>query len=164
MHAVAWLALAAAVVGAQAPAAAPPVDTVAVRKEVLAVVNRLFDGMRAKDTAAIRATLHPAAALISAATRPNGTPAIQVDSVESWLRSIATPRPEVLDERIFNERVLVDGTLASVWVEYTFYVGARLSHCGVDAFHIAKGPDGWKIIALADTRRRTGCIEVPARQ
>ena len=148
---------------AQAPAAPPPADTVATRKDVMAVVNKLFDGMHAKDTAVIRSTLHPAVALISAGQRPTG-PIIEVDSVTAWLRSIATPRPESLDERIFNEKVQVDGTLASVWVDYSFYIGPKLSHCGVDAFQIAKGLDGWKIIALADTRRRTGCTEVPAKK
>ena len=58
----------------------------------------------------------------------------------------------------------MDGPLATVWVEYSFYLGTRLNHCGVDAFQVARGPDGWKIIALADTRRRTGCTEVAARR
>jgi hypothetical protein len=162
LHLTACVALAAAGAGAQAPAPPARTDTAAVRREVLALVNRMFVGMRTRDTASIRSTLHPAAALISAVTQPNGAPAIQVDTIDSWLRSIATPRPEVLDERIFNEKVLVDGTLATVWVEYSFYLGAKLNHCGVDAFQIAKGPSGWQIIALADTRRRTGCTEVPA--
>ena len=164
--ALAGIALSIGALGAQAPAASTPTssDTVTARKEVLALVAKLFDGMHTRDTASIRATLHPAAVLISAGMRQDGTPSIQVDSVDSWLRSIATPRPELLDERIFNEKVLVDGTLAAVWVDYSFYIGTRLNHCGVDAFQVAKGPAGWRIIALADTRRRTGCIEVASRR
>ena len=48
-------------------------------------------------------------------------------------------------------------TLASVWVPYEFYLGDKFSHCGVDAFHLARFEDGWKIIGLADTQRREGC-------
>ena len=55
--------------------------------------------------------------------------------------------------------VQVDGTLASVWAEYTFYAGERLSHCGVDAFHLVRTPAGWKIVSLVDTRRSDSCPE-----
>ena len=81
--------------------------------------------------------------------------------MDAWLRSIATPRPELRDERTRNEIVHIDGTLATVWAEYSFYVGPTLSHCGVDAFQLAKDADGWKIISIADTRRRAGCVEIP---
>lgn len=131
------------------------------RREVLAVVRRLFDGMRAQDSAMARATLHPSATLISAVHPAGKAPIIQVDSVDAWLRSIATPRPELRDERTRNEIVHIDGTLATVWAEYSFYVGPTLSHCGVDAFQLAKDADGWKIISIADTRRRAGCVEIP---
>lgn len=131
------------------------------RREVLAVVKKLFDGMRAKDSAMAHATMHASATLITS-IQPAGKPAvIQVDSVDAWLRSIATPRPEVIDERIRNEIVHIDGTLATVWAEYSLYVGPRLNHCGVDAFQLAKDGDAWKIISIADTRRRTGCAEIP---
>ena len=51
----------------------------------------------------------------------------------------------------------IDGPLAVVTVDYTFYAGPRLSHCGIDAFQLFRGPEGWKIFQLTDTRRRTGC-------
>ena len=55
---------------------------------------------------------------------------------------------------------MVDGGIAQVWTDYAFYVGAEFSHCGVDAFHLAKDAFGsWKIMHLMDTRRKEGCIE-----
>jgi hypothetical protein len=42
-------------------------------------------------------------------------------------------------------------------MEYRFYVGERFSHCGVDSFHLVRTADGWRIVDLADTRRREGC-------
>jgi hypothetical protein len=47
--------------------------------------------------------------------------------------------------------------LAQAWCDYAFYVDKSYSHCGVDAFQLFKGKDGWKIFHLADTRRKTGC-------
>ena len=131
------------------------------RRDVLAVVKKLFDGMRAKDSAMTHSTMHPAATLVSAIETAGKPPQIQVDSVVAWLRSIATPRPAIIDERIRNEIVHIDGPLATVWAEYSLYVGPKLNHCGVDAFQLAKDADGWKIISIADTRRLVGCAEIP---
>ena len=35
--------------------------------------------------------------------------------------------------------------------------GEQFSHCGVDAFQLAKYQEGWKVVTLADTRQREGC-------
>ncbi len=57
----------------------------------------------------------------------------------------------------------VDDGLATVWVPYAFYVGTRFSHCGYDAFQLARTPQGWRIIAIADTQRQDRCNEPPPR-
>lgn len=126
------------------------------RAEVLSVVTKLFDGMRTSDTAMVRTLFHPQAQILTTLVQ-NGQPAVREDSVEAFLRSIGTVRPEKLDERLKNERVFLDGTLAVVWTDYDLFVGTRFVHCGVDAFHLAQVGDRWQIIALADTRRREGC-------
>ncbi len=81
------------------------------------------------------------------------------------MRAVGTPHAEVWDERLRNTAVRVDGPLASVWTEYAFYAGPRFSHCGVDARQLARTAAGWRIVALVDTRQRTGCPEqAPAHQ
>ncbi len=150
------LTLAPAVLAAQAPAA--PAD----RDAVMAPIRRLFDGMRAGDSAMVRSAFTPNPHFASAAMR-QGVPALEIDSLEAFLRQVGTPHPEVYDERLRGELVHVDGPLAVVWTEYSFYVGPRFSHCGVDAFQLINTRDGWRIFALADTRRRTGCPDQPAR-
>ena len=54
----------------------------------------------------------------------------------------------------------MDGNLANVWVYYEFYAGDKFSHCGVDNFQLGRTDAGWKIILLADSRRRQGCSHV----
>jgi hypothetical protein len=125
-------------------------------REILSVVTRLFDGMRTADSALVRSLFHPRAQLITTVVR-DGVPTVQQDSLAVFVRSVGTPRPEPLDERIKNPRVLLDGTLAVVWTEYDLFLGARFVHCGVDAFHLARVGNAWQIVALADTRRRDGC-------
>jgi hypothetical protein len=147
---------------AQQPSAAPAARAGTEEAAVLAVVTRLFDAMRAGDSAAVRAVFHPQAQLGSALVRPDGTPVVRTDSVGSFVRSIGAPHPEVLDERLRNTLVHVDGPLASVWTGYGFFLGQKFSHCGVDAFHLARTAEGWRIVSLFDTRQRTGCPEQAA--
>jgi hypothetical protein len=131
-------------------------DPVQDRAAVLAVVRRLFDGMRAGDSAAVRAAFHPQALLATAAMR-EGKPVVRIDTVDTFVRAVGAPHPELWDERLRGTRVELDGPLASVWTEYSFYAGGKFSHCGVDAFQIARDGQAWRIVALMDTRRKDGC-------
>lgn len=133
-----------------------PAQNVPDRPAILSVIHRLFDGMRRGDSAMVRATFHPRASLTTAVVR-QGKPAVLFEEVGSFVQAVGTPHDSVWDERITNEVVLQDGTLAVVWTDYRFYVGDRFSHCGVDAFQLAKEDAEWKIVALTDTRRRQGC-------
>lgn len=128
------------------------------RAAVLRVVQRLFDGMRAGDSAMVRSTFHPNAQLATTVVR-QGNAIIEIDTLEGFIRAVGTPHQEVWDERLSNTAVQLDGTLASVWTDYAFYLGDKFSHCGVDAFQLAKSGGDWRIVALADTRRRQGCAE-----
>jgi 2-iminobutanoate/2-iminopropanoate deaminase len=128
------------------------------RAAVLRVVQRLFDGMRAGDSAMVRSTFHPEVQLATSVVR-QGNAVVEIDTLDSFIRAVGTPHTEVWDERLSNTSVLVDGTLASVWTDYSFYLGDKFSHCGVDAFQLGKSGSEWRIVALADTRRRQGCPE-----
>ncbi len=55
--------------------------------------------------------------------------------------------------------VRIRDNLATMWIEYAFFRGEQMSHCGEDAFQLARTEEGWKIIALADTQRTEGCAE-----
>lgn len=150
---------------AQAPAAPAPAprDTAADRQAALGVVKALFDAMREADSANARALFHPQAQLATAAiSRTTGEPVLQLETVDALVKAFGGAKPGMLDERTFNERVLLDGPLAVVWTDYSLFVNGTFSHCGVDVFQIAQTKDGWKVVALADTRRRQGCKDAPA--
>lgn len=132
----------------------------AAEQEVLGVVRRLFDGMRAGDSSMVRAVFHPKARLISSGTGRDGKARLNVEaSADNFVRAVGTPHPAVWDERFWNEKVQIDGDVASVWVDYSFFAGDTFSHCGIDHFLLVKGDGGaWTILELADTRRTTGCV------
>ena len=145
------------------PAAAtirPAPDTMHTRSadeaEVMRLVMRLFDGMRAGDSSIVRSAFMPGARLATVAVR-NGVPTLVTSTVDDFARAVGTPHAEVWDERISHEVIQIDGPLATVWMRYRFFVGSRFSHCGVNAFELFRGSQGWRISSIADTRRQTGC-------
>jgi hypothetical protein len=137
---------------------APPVAASAQSTEadVMAVITRLFDGMRAGDSAMVRSTLAPEARLMSAFER-DGVPTLRPGSLDRFVTAVGTPHDEIWDERIWGTEVRIDDRLATVWTNFAFHLGTTLSHCGVNAFQLFHGAEGWKIINLVDTRRTEGC-------
>ena len=130
---------------------------------VRAAVDRLFDGMRAGDSTAVRSAFHSSARLATVVDEGGNVELRIAESLDGFVRAVGTPHEEVWDERLHGVEVRVDGRLASVWTQYDFYLGDRLSHCGVDVFHLFQDGDGaWKIFDLADTRRREGCGAAPS--
>jgi len=131
------------------------------RAAVLAAVDVLFDGMRANDGDMVRSAFAEGAVLIS--TERDGAPATQLMPFEQFASAVDGATRE-WDEPYWDPIVRVKEYLASVWIKYAFYLDGEFSHCGVDAFLMARGPDGWKIAALADTRERDNCELPPDRQ
>ncbi len=136
-----------------APAA---VSAQSAESDVLAVITGLFDGMRAGDSAAVRAAFAPEARLMTAFER-DGVPTLHTGSLDRFVALVGSPHDEVWDERIWGTEIRIDGLLATVWTNYAFHLGEKLSHCGVDAFQLVRREHGWQIVHLIDTRRTEGC-------
>lgn len=123
------------------------------------VVTRLFDAMRARDTVAMRATFVPNASMQT--LTPSG---VRFEPVDGWISSVGrAPMGVELDERLANAVVHIDADLASIWVDYWFFAGDRFSHCGVDAFLLARQSGTWRIYSVVDTRRTQGCAPAPPK-
>ena len=129
---------------------------------VIAVIQKMFDGMRAGDSAAVSSVFDASARLQTIFTGQDGQPALRSEGIEKFVEAVGTPHDQVWDERIWSYDVNIDGQLATAWTEYTFFLGEKMSHCGVNAFQLFKSENGWKITQIADTRRRTGCQTEPA--
>lgn len=129
-------------------------------KAVMAVVVKVFDGMRAGDSTMVRSCFHSSVDMFTSYTsRKTGEPVLKKDNVKKFLEAVGTPHDEVWDEKLWDTEIRIDNNLAQVWTKYGFYLDDKFSHCGVDAFHLTRTKDGWKIFHLTDTRQRTGCEE-----
>ena len=136
------------------PAAAQQAAEQAEEQAVRAVVDRLFDGMRARDTTMMRSVFADEAQFYGL-SQDGG---VDVTTPSEFIVSIGNaPAGLLLDEVLHDVEVRIDGPLATVWTYYDFFAGDRFSHCGYDAMQLLKVGGEWKIVALSDTRRREGC-------
>jgi hypothetical protein len=128
------------------------------REGVIHTIEQLFEGMSAGDTVKVRNAFTKDARMMTITTEKDGKGnMLRSDNINEFVKSIGKKQPERIDEHIWNYEVQIDGSLATVWSEYTFYIGNRVSHCGVDAFQLFKADKTWKIFQIADTRRKEDC-------
>jgi hypothetical protein len=147
---------------APTPAAVQPPPLSTDGQAALAVVQRLFDAMRGRDTATMRTLFDANMRLYGVRTRRDSTVVVQAISGSDFINAVGGGTGAPWIERIFNPEVRVSGPLATVWTEYDFHAGTQFSHCGVDAVQLLKVGAVWKIVAISDTQVRTGCPSRPA--
>lgn len=139
-------------VEAQSPAPA------AAHAEVLATIDSFLTGLRTKDTALMARHVDTLTRMTLLRPGPAGT-RVMLLSAAQFMAAVSRPDQPALDEPIRNPVVQVDGDLASAWAEYQVRIDGKVSHCGFDAFHLARLGGKWKILNVSDTFRRTGCGE-----
>ena len=122
--------------------------------EIRAVLDSLFAGMRTGDSTAVRAVMHPEARLLTTSVR-TGQPLLRSESIDDFVRAVGTPHDRIWDERIDGVEFRIDPPIATAWMNYRFYAGEQFSHCGVNAIQLFRGPSGWKIVQIMDTRRQS---------
>jgi hypothetical protein len=126
-------------------------------KAVKTVVVQLFEGMQKHDSTMIRACFHPSARMQSVgADRKTGVVGLTTEaSIDGFVKSIGSiPMNVSIEERVLSYEIKVDAQMATAWTPYELYVNQKRQHCGVDAFQFFKTEKGWKIITIADTRRK----------
>jgi hypothetical protein len=129
----------------------------AERANVLATVQKVFDAMRTRDTALLFQAFDSSAKLVRINRRANPPSVTLTPTGQFGAALLRAPAGDVWNERIYEPEVRIDGDIAQVWAYYTFHRNATFSHCGVDAFMLAKVGATWKITQLADTQRTEGC-------
>jgi ketosteroid isomerase-like protein len=122
-------------------------------------INTLFDAMRKGDSTLLRSAFSKDMILQSVSNNKEGKAILTVEKADDFAKAIGKPHAMIYDERITFGDIKIDGNLASVWAPYKFYLGDKFSHCGVDVFQLMKTAEGWKIIYIADTRRKDNCLE-----
>lgn len=126
--------------------------------EIMKVINQVFEAMRTNDSTMLKKSFTESPNTFTAFINQEGESILTTGDFKRFVNAVGQPKEQVWNEPIWNENVKIDGNLASVWVDYAFYVDDQFSHCGVDAFHLIKQEGTWKIFHLVDTRRRADCV------
>jgi hypothetical protein len=127
-------------------------------KDALTVVNKMFAEMAAHNPAGIVALYTPEAQLAAAIKTKDGKSVIRSFAVEAFSKNFAEKKNE-LKEEMYAPETKIYGDLALVWGRYVFFVDGKISHCGVNAFHLVRTDAGWKIANASTTIEPQGCTE-----
>ena len=146
------------------PAPAPMAATAGARETteqdraaVLASIQSFMDALRTKDTTAMNLHVDSLTRLtLIRPTREGGTRVVVMTGAQ-FIRAVTQPGQPGIDEPIRNPVVHVSGDLASVWAEYQVRRDTTVTHCGFDAFHLARRDGRWKLLNISDTYQQTGC-------
>jgi hypothetical protein len=119
----------------------PPTDSA-----VLAPIDAMFQGMTARDPAAIKAAALPGTILV---LMRDGKP--EQMTIDAFADHFSKPTKAHLEERIHDPLVRTDHDLAMVWAPFEFLVDGKPDHCGTDLFNLVQTGGKWLIAGIADT-------------
>lgn len=128
--------------------------------EIMTIITDVFDGMRTNDSSKISRHMHPRVKMQSVNLNGDDTKISLIGEASGWLAAVASEKDQIWDERTYNYQIQSKDRLASVWMDYAFYVGEQFSHCGVNSFQLVKMNEKWKIIYIIDTRKQEGCDDL----
>ena len=137
---------------------APYIPTDEQKTEVTATLQLLFDALETGDEALLRSVTDPSVVMHFTETR-DGITTFGSSTLDGLAERISSSE-EPLIERFWDPIVVVNGSLATIWTPYDFYVGENFSHCGVDAANMMAGEEGWRIVALSWTRFQPPACEL----
>ena len=146
------------------PSAAAPASSVGARETtdqeraaVLASIQAFMDALRMKDSTAMSQHVDSLTRItLLRPARDGGTRVVALTAAQ-FIHAVTQPNQPGIDEPIRNPDVHVSGDLATVWAEYQVRQGTTVTHCGFDAFQMARREGRWKILNISDTYQQTGC-------
>lgn len=120
------------------------------------VINTMFAEMANHNPDAIKAVYMPEALLVALIKNKEGKTVTRFLTGETFSKGFAVKKSE-LKEDMYEMKTEVFGDLALVHGRYVFFIDGKISHCGVNAFHLVRTDAGWKIGGASSTIEPNGC-------
>lgn len=124
------------------------------KAEVRAILDQVFDAMRAGDDETLKTLLLPDTPL----DRISPNKPVERGDASGWIGWVGTLKPGQADEQIFDVEIHVEGPLAVAWAPFTIAIDGELRSCGVNQFTLVKHGDDWKVAYLIDTHTPEKCM------
>jgi hypothetical protein len=125
-----------------------------------AVIDTFFEGFHEGDTLKMKSVMAENLPTQTVFATKEGKNMVRDSSGDDFIKAIGSRPPEQKwEEKLLDYKIQIDGNLAHVWTPYEFWLNGEFSHCGANAFTLAKTDNGWKIVHLIDSRRKSSCRE-----
>lgn len=122
------------------------------------VVDTFFEGFHEGDTLKMRSVMAEDIIMQTAYANAAGQHVVTRSGSEELLKAIINrPASDKWQEKLLDYAIRIDGNIAHVWTPYEFWLNDNFSHCGANAFTLARTATGWKIVHLIDSRRKSDC-------
>ncbi len=125
---------------------------------IMAVVDKLFAEMAAANPQGIIDLHTPEAQLAAIRKMKDGKMRLEVINREAFSKFF-TDKTAVIQELMYDPKVVVDGDWAMVWGRYVFFVSKKISHCGINQFNLVRTAEGWKLANGASTIDPGACTD-----
>ena len=126
--------------------------------EIIASVDRFFEGLHAKDTLKIQSVCDKDIILQSIIENEYGSHLENETPKKFYKTVVSIPSQLQFQEKLLDYKVMIDGYMAQVWTPYEFYINGKVSHSGVNCFTLQKDNNPkqpiWRIVHIIDTRRK----------
>ena len=129
-------------------------DNISEKNKIETAIKIFFDGFHKKDSLIIKSVIENSFELKSVSFQ-NENAFINNLNGDKFISAVVNRNEApVWNEKLISFEIKIDGPLANAWVEYEFWLDDKLSHCGVNSFHLLKKESGWKIFTITDSRRK----------
>ena len=126
--------------------------------EVKQTILAFFDSFHKGDTVNLKTTIGETLVLQTVVVNKEGKTMIMQTPKQNLFKALSSkPKDQQWNEKLLSFTINADARIATAWTPYEFYVNDAFSHCGVNVFQLYKDENGWRIIAIADTRQKEGC-------
>jgi len=122
--------------------------------EIKRTIDNLFRGMREGDSTLVSSLFYEDARMVSVIRTKDGDYWTQKEPVSRFISAVGSPHSGVWNEQISNLEIKIDGAFAQAWMDYSFFLDDKFSHCGVNAVQLFYDGEAWKFMHLMDTRRQ----------
>lgn len=128
------------------------------QKNAKQAILDFFEGFHKGDTVQIKKTIDPNMAMQTVSKGKDGSIKTVKTDIGKFLEVIHNrPKDQKWLEKLLSFKIDADAHIAQIWTPYEFYVNDQFSHCGVNIFQLFNDGTTWRIMAIADTRKREGC-------
>lgn len=128
------------------------------KDEISEVVHAFFRAMKEQDTSSLRKITRDDAILATVVKSKNGVNDLHHERISDFINALGSkPKDQIWDERISNLQIQYNASIATVWMDYQFYLNDTFLHCGVNVFQLYNDGENWIVFGISDTRKKTNC-------